>query len=115
GSLVRFEHGDVRDAAALRRVAQQASQVFHFAAQVAVTTNLGEPVEDFEINARGTVNLLEALRSLPNPPPLIYTSTSKVYGRLGDVKLRQGVSRYEPGEALLRRHGFSEERSVHFD
>ena len=59
---------------------QQASQVFHFAAQVAVTTSVLDPQEDFEINALGTLHLLEALRQLTQPPPLVFTSTNKVYG-----------------------------------
>jgi CDP-paratose 2-epimerase len=106
--------GDVRDADTLRRVTRDVSRVFHFAAQVAVTTSLENPVEDFEVNARGTLNLLEALRAQPTPPPLIYTSTNKVYGHMADVPLRVRDGRYEPADASLREHGFSEERGVHF-
>ena len=114
GQLVRFEHGDVLDFEALRKVVRSASKVFHFAAQVAVTTSLDEPIKDFEINARGTLNLLEALRGCAEPPPLLFTSTNKVYGDLKDVELEVRDGRYEPTDAPLRRHGFSEERALAF-
>jgi CDP-paratose 2-epimerase len=114
GSLMRFEEGDIRDIKAIRRAVQNASQVFHFAAQVAVTTSLTDPTGDFEVNARGTLNLLEAIRELPEPPPIIYTSTNKVYGHLGDVPLRASEGRYEPEDTGIRQHGFSEARSIHF-
>jgi nucleoside-diphosphate-sugar epimerase len=75
--LVRIETGDVRDPAALRKASKCASKVFHFAAQVTVTSSLIEPIHDFEVNARGTLNLLEALRGLENPPPLLFTCTNQ--------------------------------------
>ena len=114
GELVSHEQGDVRDFEALRQVVKQAGQVFHLAAQVAVTTSLNSPFEDFEINARGTLNLLEALRSLAAPPPLVFTSTNKVYGDLADVKLRINHGRYEPEAENVRKHGFNELQSLHF-
>src|SRR5712691_11292902 len=82
GTLVHLQEADTRDAEALAQAVQRASAVFHFAAQVAVTTSLVRPKEDFEINALATLNLLEALRELRNPPPLVFTSTNKVYGAL---------------------------------
>lgn len=114
GHLVRVEQADVRDLNSLRRAVRGASQVFHFAAQVAVTSSLEEPILDFEINARGTLNLLEALRALDAPPPLLFTSTNKVYGDLGQIKLRTSAGRYEPEDAGVRAHGFSEAQSLHF-
>ena len=60
------------------------------------------------------MNLLEALRSLRNPPPLIFTSTNKVYGNLNDVALREAKSRYEPEDGGAREFGFSESRPIHF-
>ena len=114
GNLVRHVQGDIRDPKQLAGVVSKASQVFHFAAQVAVTTSLVNPIEDFEINARGTLNLLEALRALDEPPPLVFTSTNKVYGELADVKLLRSQTRYEPEDDELRTHGFSEQRSVQF-
>ncbi len=114
GSLVRHELADVRDGGRLRSAVRGASQVFHFAAQVAVTTSLDNPIEDFEINARGTLNLLEALRALDNPPPLVFTSTNKVYGDLSEVRLQKRRDRYEPEDEEVQRHGFDEDCPLHF-
>ncbi len=114
GDLVQFQCADVRDPEALRKAVKRASAVYHFAAQVAVTTSLDKPIFDFEVNARGTLNLLEALRSLAEPPPLLFTSTNKVYGDLRDVRLRIGEGRYEPVDSEVRQHGFSEARPLHF-
>ena len=114
GSAVELFDADVRDADAVRRGVAQASQVFHFAAQVAVTTSLTDPVEDFEINARGTLNVLEAIRAQNEPPSLLLTSTNKVYGELPDVALRVSNDRYEPEDADLRRRGIGESRPLDF-
>jgi len=114
GELVQIEVADVRDARRLASAVERASKVFHFAAQVAVTTSLVDPIEDFEINARGTLNLLEAIRRMDVPPPLVFTSTNKVYGDLEDVKLEVRDGRYEPEDAVLRQHGFSEQRPLNF-
>jgi CDP-paratose 2-epimerase len=114
GDRVRIEVGDTRDPHALRRLVADAAQVYHFAAQVAVTTSLTAPILDFEVNARGTLNLLEALRGLERPPPLIFTSTNKVYGGLEDVSLRLAEQRYEPEDARLRAHGIGEDRPIDF-
>jgi CDP-paratose 2-epimerase len=114
GKLIRVVIGDVRDAEAVHRAVDQAAQVFHFAAQVAVTTSLTEPIEDFEINARGTINVLEAIRAQATPPPLVFTSTNKVYGALEDVGLRRRNLRYEPTDPSLRQTGVSESRPLDF-
>ena len=66
---------------------------FHLAAQVAVTSSLDDPVSDFETNARGTLNVLEAARRRPDPPPLLFASTNKVYG---EPSTRYGRSRRAP-------------------
>ncbi|MEW6159799.1 MAG: NAD-dependent epimerase/dehydratase family protein, partial [Verrucomicrobiota bacterium] len=114
GDRVRLERSDVRNSAALKKAARQARQVFHFAAQVAVTTSLTNPIEDFEINCGGTLNLLEALRALPTRPPLIFTSTNKVYGDLADVHLSLRGKRYTPDDREVEAHGFSEKRRLDF-
>jgi CDP-paratose 2-epimerase len=114
GSLVNIMIADIRNGEALRRAVQQSSQVFHFAAQVAVTTSLTEPLEDFEINVRGTLNLLEAIRAQKTPPPLVFTSTNKVYGALEDVGLRRRNLRYEPTDPSLRQTGVRESRPLDF-
>lgn len=114
GELVQVEIGDVRDARTLANAVQGASAVFHFAAQVAVTSSLTAPIYDFDVNARGTVNLLEALRALRNPPPVIFTSTNKVYGHLDEVDLRANGQRYEPSDATIRRSGIGESQRLDF-
>lgn len=95
GSRLHFVGGDVRDRSSLRQAVQGANQVFHFAAQVAVTTSLKAPMHDFAVNVEGTLNLLEELRALDEPPPLVFTSTNKVYGALGELPVRRGPLRYE--------------------
>jgi CDP-paratose 2-epimerase len=80
-----FVRGDVRNAAEIRHALADGPTwdvVLHFAAQVAVTTSVTDPRLDFEINALGTFNLLEAVRDLGADPVLLYTSTNKVYGAL---------------------------------
>lgn len=114
GGRVQLARDDVRDANALRQAVRQARQVFHFAAQVAVTSSLLDPITDFEINARGTLNLLEALRGMSVPPPTVFTSTNKVYGGLEDVVLRCRNERYEPEDGRLRAQGISEQRALDF-
>ncbi len=111
---LQVEIADVRDPFAVRRVVERASQVFHLAAQVAVTTSLTGPVYDFEVNLRGTLNLLEALRALDVPPPLVFTSTNKVYGALEDIALAKDTTRYEPQDADIRVRGISEIRNLDF-
>ena len=114
GDLVQVENGDIRDATALASAVRSASAVYHLAAQVAVTSSLTGPIEDFEINARGTLNLLEAARGMTTPPPVIFTSTNKVYGHLDDVELRLNGSRYEPVDEHVRRLGISEAQPLDF-
>jgi CDP-paratose 2-epimerase len=114
GDRLKIEVGDICDAEAVGRAVTQASEIFHFAAQVAVTSSLSDPIHDFEVNARGTLNLLEALRKLDTPPPMIFTSSNKVYGRLEDVPVQATDRRYEPVDRLQHQHGFNEERPLDF-
>lgn len=114
GDRVRFEHADVRDRSALRRVLAGAGQVFHLAAQVAVTTSLDAPLDDFGVNAEGTIAVLEELRRLDAPPFLLFTSTNKVYGSLPDLPLERLGDRWEPADSRLRARGLSEARPLDF-
>jgi CDP-paratose 2-epimerase len=114
GAAVELEMADIGDRGALGEAVREAGQVFHFAAQVAVTTSLSDPVHDFEVNALGTLNLLEALREMEEAPPLLFTSTNKVYGDLSDLKLRLGGNRYEPEDAQIREHGLNEGHPLNF-
>jgi CDP-paratose 2-epimerase len=105
---------DIRDAAAVERAVAKAGHVFHFAAQVAVTTSLADPREDFAINALGTLNVLEAARAQQMPPSVLVTSTNKVYGGLEDVALELENQRYRPVAAEIADHGISEARPLDF-
>ena len=112
--LVQVELSDIRDLAALRHAVSSASYVFHFASQVAVTKSLLNPREDFEINALGTLNILEALRAIENPPPFLFTSTNKVYGPLNGLKLVRTGSRYALDDSHLRSYGINESHPLDF-
>lgn len=114
GSLLQVAVGDVRDELAVGEVVSKASAVFHFAAQVAVTTSLTRPIDDFETNARGTLNVLEAVRRQSTPPPLLFTSTNKVYGGLPDVTLVNVGARHTPASQAIAEHGIPEERPLDF-
>src|SRR5690242_1993667 len=76
---LKFVQSDVRDRAAVREAVRKAGVVFHLAAQVAVTTSLNDPTADFNINAGGTLNVLEAARQSEPRPTVLFTSTNKVY------------------------------------
>jgi CDP-paratose 2-epimerase len=114
GPLLDFELADIRDAKMLKRAVRSASAVFHFGAQTAVTTSLVRPKDDFDINARGTLTLLEELRALRQPIPLVFTSTNKVYGNLEKLALRLVASRYEPQHPGVASTGISEKWSLDF-
>ena len=115
GDLVDVEIADICERRILTRAVRSASRVFHFAAQVAVTTSLTDPVADFAVNAQGTLYLLEALRMLGSAaPPLVFTSTNKVYGSLDDVRLLIENDRYQPADRAIRDHGIGETRPVEF-
>lgn len=113
GSKIKVEIGDVRDADHLKSVVCGAGQIFHFAAQVAVTTSLVDPRHDYEVNIGGTLNLLEAIRATDTPPSLIFTSTNKVYGALADLGLQKNCTRYQTLDSVLPT-GISEERPLDF-
>jgi CDP-paratose 2-epimerase len=105
---------DIRDAAALRSAVPQASAVYHFAAQTAVTTSMVDPEHDFDVNARGTLRLLEAVKACDSPPMLLFTSTNKVYGGLSDIALRCVDRRYQPIDDQVRAEGIAETRPLDF-
>lgn len=114
GDRVDMHLGDVRDPDAVEGAVSGVSRVFHLAAQVAVTTSVVEPSADFDVNARGTLNVLEAVRAQDDPPPLLYTSTNKVYGALDDVRVRVNGRRYEPVDDEVRARGIGESRPLDF-
>jgi CDP-paratose 2-epimerase len=106
--------GDIRDPKEVCEAIQSADQVFHFAAQVAVTTSLTDPHEDFAVNAEGTLNVLESIRLSPRRPFLLFTSTNKVYGGLGTVSLASSATRHLPSDPPFRRSGISEAQPLDF-
>ena len=111
---VRLQVGDIRDERRLALAVADAGEVYHFAAQVAVTSSLDRPKEDFEVNAVGTLTLLELLRQRREPPPLLFTSTNKVYGELDGLALRREGRRYVPEDEDVQRFGVSEGRQLAF-
>ena len=88
--------------------------VVHLAAQTAVTTSLTAPIDDFETNARGTLNLLEALRASGGRTPLLFASTNKVYGTLADIAVEATADACVPTDDALRQHGIGEVRPLQF-
>ena len=105
---------DVRDEGAVAQAVERVDEIYHFAAQVAVTTSLERPVEDFEINALGTLNVLEAARRRRPAPPVIFTSTNKVYGGLGGLELKREGRRYVPVAQGVRERGVGESQALDF-
>lgn len=95
---LKFEHCDIRlrsDVDALFRAHRDAAAVYHLAAQVAVTASVRDPQTDFEINAIGAFNVLEALRAMDDPPVFLLASTNKVYGGMEHIAVRETETRYE--------------------
>ncbi len=86
---------DIRDVDAVKTAAKGADRILHLAAQVAVTTSVTDPKTDFEINANGTFNALEAARASGRKPAFLYASTNKVYGGMEDVAVVELESRYD--------------------
>ena len=87
--------GDVRDASLLAETAKKADVIVHLAGQVAVTTSVVNPREDFEINALGTFNMLEAARLSGRDPIVFYSSTNKVYRGMDDVEVEETPTRWQ--------------------
>jgi len=90
---------DVRDVAKVERAVRFATEIYHFAAQVAVTASVADPRLDFEVNIGGTLNILETVRKSGGRPFLLFTSTNKVYGDLADRPTVALRTRYEFAEA----------------
>jgi CDP-paratose 2-epimerase len=114
GSALETEIGDVRDRFAVRRSLDGADQVFHFAAQVAVTTSLATPLDDFGVNLGGTLNMLEELRRLREPPAFLFTSTNKVYGGLPHLPLALRGDSWQPRDVDVRSQGLDESLPLDF-
>ncbi|MFN2109793.1 MAG: GDP-mannose 4,6-dehydratase [Anaerolineae bacterium] len=86
--------GDVRDATLLTTTASDVDAIVHLASQVAVTSSVSNPREDFEINVTGTFNVLEAARLVGNHPAILFASTNKVYGGMESLVVEERDTRY---------------------
>lgn len=108
-----FVHGDIRNANDVQRVIARVKPdaIFHLAGQVAMTTSIADPRMDFEVNALGTLNLLEAVRAHVPEAVVIYSSTNKVYGDLEQYQYRETDTRYV---CVEHPDGFDEETPLDF-
>ncbi len=109
---LQFLRGDVRDFEKLTQAVRGVDEIYHLAAQVAVTTSVEDPRPDFEVNAEGTFNVLEAARHSGRRPLLLFTSTNKVYGHLATVAVHEHGQRYEADDRAFR--GASEDAPLDF-
>lgn len=114
GSRVHLWLHDTRNYQAVREAVALSSQIFHLAAQVSVMTSLIDPFFDFEVNLRGTLNVLEAARNCSNPPSIVFTSTNKVFGALKDIIVDAEETRYRPANPEVAQHGIGEGRHLAF-
>ncbi len=103
--------GDVRNPDVLLEPAASADVIVHLAGQVAVTSSVTDPRSDFEINAFGTFNMLEAARKGGRKPFIIYSSTNKVYGEMTEHKLEEKKTRYRYARLS---HGLAETQQLDF-
>ncbi len=94
GNAFAFVQDDIRDYPAILAAAARQEAIYHLAAQTAVTTSVTDPRTDFEINALGTFNVLEAARNAGHDPVFIYASTNKVYGGMEDAPAQELTTRY---------------------
>jgi CDP-paratose 2-epimerase len=112
GNGVTIEMADTRNPDAVRELVASSGAVMHLAGQVAVTTSLDDPVTDFEINARGTLNVLEAVRRHNPDAPVIFASTNKVYGRLfEDSEVQRVNGHYVPNNPRFAQ-GVAEDAAI---
>ena len=109
---LHFVDGDVRDSMRVADAAHSADEIYHLAAQVAVTTSVDDPRSDFEVNAAGTVNVLEAARRSGKQPLVFFTSTNKVYGGLDSVGVEEHGRTYRATDPLF--HGATEATPLDF-
>ena len=109
---LEFVRGDIRNATAIAEAARDATEIYHLAAQVAVTTSVVDPRSDFDTNALGTLNVLEAARASGRNPFLLFTSTNKVYGSLESVSVRAEQTQYRAEDPSFR--GVNESQPLDF-
>ena len=94
-SNINIIKGDIRNKPEVDKVMNgDIELIFHLAGQVAVTTSVKNPFDDFENNCLGTLNILESIRKSKNDPIMIYSSTNKVYGGMENVKVIKKENEY---------------------
>src|SRR5436190_19211093 len=109
-----FVKTDIADAGAVRKAFDahgDADLILHLAGQVAVTSSVSDPRDDFQSNALGTFNVLEAVRAIGTKAPFLYASTNKVYGGMEDLGIVERNGRYDYADFP---NGVSEERGLDF-
>src|SRR5919109_2165303 len=111
GAKFELIRGDIRDEHAIAMAARDVDVIYHLAAQVTVTTSVTNPREDFDINALGTFNTLEAARASGRNPIFLFASTNKVYGGMDDVAIVEKETHYEYRDL---RNGVSEAQPLDF-
>jgi CDP-paratose 2-epimerase len=113
---LEFVRGDVTNRTSVCRVAEDVDEIYHLAAQVAVTTSIDDPRTDFNTNVLGTFNVLEAARWCASRtgrhPFVLFTSTNKVYGALDGVPVTVDGRRYSTEDVTFR--GVTEEQQLDF-
>lgn len=115
GEKFTVVRADIRyDRDILEREVSTHDVVIHLAAQVAVTTSVVDPRTDFEINALGTFNVLEAVRISENKPFVLYSSTNKVYGSLEELSVIEEDKRYRFSSDEHHQYGVSETQQLDF-
>jgi len=109
--LLSFIKGDVRDFSLVKKTVDGCDEIYHLAAQVAVTKSVDDPIDDFRINAEGTLFLLEAVRKISPDAIFVFASTNKVYGELRHLKLKESKTRYI---FTTKKNGISEGENLDF-
>ena len=114
GDKLIIQISNINETRILQQCVNNASEVFHLCAQVAVTSSVENPIHDFNVNLSGTFHLLEAIRKSDHQPPLLFTSTNKVYGNLQDVKMQENGNRFYPADEKMKKHGINEKIPLDF-
>ncbi|MEN3013169.1 MAG: GDP-mannose 4,6-dehydratase [Endomicrobiia bacterium] len=96
-SKFKFYKADIRHREVVDKIFKSNGKfeiIYHLAAQVAVTFSVENPIQDFEVNLLGTLNLLEATRKYQAQAFLIFASTNKVYGSMEHIRIKEKNSKY---------------------
>jgi CDP-paratose 2-epimerase len=114
GKFEIIEADIVKDFEVVKSAANRVDAILHLAAQVAVTTSIVDPRTDFEINALGSFNILEATRLSSKKPVLLFSSTNKVYGSLDHLHVVEKEKRFVFEDENFEAKGISEIENLDF-